>query len=252
MNAPNHQGDPYTSSQSAGVAPAASVNGAREATKRCVVCGEPIWVHALKCIHCDTDFTWRRYLAVGNTTLALTTALIAVIATSIPAIRIMFTADNSQLSAVFAGISASGETISMLLSNGGRRAGAINKITVAVTYGPDPGREFSILPHTKDDAAIFVNPGETKGAEFLFAQAESYWKPEAAKNDLASLGHFNKGQSPLTDARCEVRVSGVNADGSAYQSVKALSSCVQDAFPLFRKLADDAAANSASGPAKQQ
>src|SRR6202011_3223123 len=47
----------------------------RDETKRCRVCGERIWLGARKCTHCNTDFTWRRYLAFSNTTLALITAL---------------------------------------------------------------------------------------------------------------------------------------------------------------------------------
>src|SRR5262249_10094063 len=143
------------------------------------------------------------------------TALIAVIAASSPAIHLLLTPDNSQLSGVFAGISTSGETISMLFSNSGRRTGAINRINVAVKY--NDGRAFSIYPPTKEDAAIFVDPGKTVGTEFYFAKARSYWTPEIAKKDLISLGgDVNR---PLFKGMdCRVYVRGVNADGSQHYS----------------------------------
>jgi hypothetical protein len=223
-----------TSSQDAKV----SADDAPGATKRCSVCGETIWVGALKCIHCDADFTWRRFLVFGNTTLALTTALIAVVAASIPAIRLMFTADNSEFSAVFAGISTGGDAINLLFNNSGRRTGAINKVGVITKYA-DGKQEFSIFPRTKDDAAIFVGPGETKGAEFLFAKAETHWKdPATAKNDLTSLGSY-KDLSLMKGLACSVSVSGVNADETKYTQSITIN-CLTDALSLFHKQLTDA------------
>ncbi|WP_426424177.1 hypothetical protein [Bradyrhizobium genosp. A] len=203
-------------------------------TKRCPVCGEAIWVNARKCTHCDTDFTWRAYLSFGNTTLALITALIAVLAASVPAIRLFLTPENSQLSGVFAGISTSGETVSMLFSNGGRRTGAINRINIVFLY---ERKELSIYPTTRDDAAIFIAPGQTVGAEFFFANARTYWTPPMAKNDLPSLG--GDVERPLyREAECKVWIRGVNADGSVVHENTPFT-CQDNAFQLFRKLLAD-------------
>lgn len=217
-----------------------STDGVPSDTKRCPVCGEAIWAGAGKCTHCNTDFTWRRYLTLSNTTLALITALIAVIAASAPAFRLMVTPDNSELTGVFAGISTSGETISMLFSNSGRRTGAINRIWVTVTYPKSPEiRSFSIYPHTKDDGAIFVGPGKTLGTQFLFANSRMHWQPKIAeKEDFSSLGS-DFGWTLWGDTDCKVWVKGVNADGSPFNS-KLDMGCQNGAFQMFRKLLEDA------------
>ena len=47
----------------------------------CPVCKESIVKGAKICINCKSDLSWKRYLAVSNTTLALLTALLAVAGT---------------------------------------------------------------------------------------------------------------------------------------------------------------------------
>jgi hypothetical protein len=207
-------------------------------TKQCPVCGETIWVHALKCTRCSSDLTWRRYLTFSNTTLALITALISVIAASAPALRLLVTLDNSVLSAVFAGISTSGETVSMLFSNRGRRTGAISRVWISVVYREQNEiRLFSIYPHTKDDGAIYVEPGKTLGAEFFFSNSQVHWRPKnAAAEDLQKLvsGFFI-----LRDAECTISAAGINADGSPFDT-KLKFDCTNQAFQMFRKILNNA------------
>jgi hypothetical protein len=65
--------------------------------KLCPVCGEEIKLAAKKCIHCDSQLDWRRYLGLSSTTLALVTALLAVAGSTAPTIKMLFTAKNSSL-----------------------------------------------------------------------------------------------------------------------------------------------------------
>ena len=53
----------------------------------CPACGERIRACAKVCIACKSDLTWKRLLPVGSTTLAMTTALVAVIATVAPGLK---------------------------------------------------------------------------------------------------------------------------------------------------------------------
>ena len=210
-------------------------------THRCPACGEQIWDQATKCRHCGTDFSWRRYLSFSNTTLALITALISVIASSAPAINLLLTPENSTLTSVFSNVSTSGETLSMLLSNSGRRTGVVNRVNVAIIYGVNR-KEFSIFPTTKDDTAIAIEPGKTVLANFLFDGARSYWTPDVARNDLFELGS-DVARDLLKDAECSVWVRGVNSDGSSYKA-NVVMGCQDHAFQMFRRLLAQAAAAS--------
>jgi hypothetical protein len=134
--------------------------------------------------------------------------------------------------AVFSGIDTRGESISLLVSNEGRRTGALNRVGLAVDYGPN--RSVEIYPHTKDNAAVFVEPEKTVGVILFFADAQIDWSPTDASKDLASIG---KGvDSPeLAMSKSTVYVRFVNSDGRISNSKLELTqhSLV---FPIFRRL----------------
>jgi predicted nucleic acid-binding Zn ribbon protein len=233
------QGGQMTDALLPGPAGEASKPAGPEPTKHCPVCGELIWVGALKCIHCDTDFSWRRYLAFSNTTLALVTALISVMATSAPVIRSLLTPEGSKMSGVFAGISTSGETLSMLFNNDGKRAGAINRLWFTVLYKKDKEiRNFSIYPHTKGDGALYLQPGKTTPADFIFANSVSHWGPQEKNAEdlpMLALPDFWEWNATEKNATCTVRLSGINADGSEFKDKRDVS-CTGQAYQMFRKL----------------
>ena len=54
---------------------------------KCRTCRKEIEPGAKKCVECDSYQDWRRFLAMGNTTLALLVALISVITAALPAIE---------------------------------------------------------------------------------------------------------------------------------------------------------------------
>lgn len=204
--------------------------------KRCPVCGEQIWVNAQKCIHCESDFTWRKYLAFGNTTLALLTALISVLSVSVPALLLQATPDNSVLSSVFVGVSQSGRTLSMLFNNSGRRTGAINNVRVFVAW--DSGaKSFMIDPEQADYHAVFVDPGKSTPGEFGFDGARIHWEPNEAKNDLKILDGILMGS-----ATCTVLVRGTNADDSTYEEKRDFS-CTRYGLQIFHRLVHPAGAS---------
>jgi hypothetical protein len=200
-----------------------------EPTKRCWMCGEVIWAGAKKCVHCDSDLTWTRFVTFSNTTLALITALIAVLAAASPAIITLMTPKVSVLESEFVGISQSSRMLSMLFSNSGRRTGAINNVRVFVTWGSD-ARSFTIDPETKDDGATFIEPGKTVGQELIFDGARIHWEPAEAAADLKELDG-----KLLLQAKCQVIVRGVNSDGSEYMQRKDFS-CIRYGLQIFRRL----------------
>lgn len=206
-------------------------------TRQCPVCGEQIWVRAQKCVHCQAELTWRRYLGFSSTTLALVTALIAVISASVPALLILFTPENSSLHTVFAGISTSGDTVSLLFSNRGRRVGAINRAEVAVTYvtTDHDHNVFAIYPETKGDAAISIAPGTTILVPFSFSGVRCEWMPSSAKKDIQSLADVKRPILAEKSTSCQAGARGVNADGTPYNEYVDIG-CQDQAFQMFRKL----------------
>lgn len=57
-------------------------------TMPCPVCREDIRAGAQKCVKCSSDLRgWRRYISLGNTNLALLTALVSVVATAYPGLH---------------------------------------------------------------------------------------------------------------------------------------------------------------------
>ncbi len=52
----------------------------------CPICAEPIKKGAKKCVHCESWFTWWRYLSFSNTALSLLVALVSVLAVAVPVI----------------------------------------------------------------------------------------------------------------------------------------------------------------------
>ena len=148
------------------------------------------------------------------------------------------------MSGVFAGISTSGETLSMLFNNDGKRTGAINRLWFTVVYKKgDEIRTFAIYPHTKSDGDIYVQPGKTTPTEFLFANSVSHWGPQEGNAEdlpkLASLEFWTMDDASEKNTICTVWLSGVNADGSEFHDKRDVS-CRTQAYQMFRKLAGHA------------
>ena len=75
----------------------------RQAKKECVVCGEQIPATAQKCTHCEGFQDWRRHINFSATVLALLTALVSVVSTSLPNIIELLRGHNSQMAIAFQG-----------------------------------------------------------------------------------------------------------------------------------------------------
>lgn len=93
----------------------------------CPICRELIFRGAKLCIHCKSDLTWKRYLSISNTTLALLTALIAVVGTVGPQLQRMYFGENSRLTAAVLGEAPESGLISVLVTNEGTRPGYVGK-----------------------------------------------------------------------------------------------------------------------------
>lgn len=136
--------------------------------KSCNDCGETIPSDAAKCTHCDAFQDWRRYVNFSTTMVALITALISVIASSLPAVRELVIGDRSDMKLSFQRVENG--KILLLGSNSGTRPGAVNRAWLTLTkpndrrvihfkgswheVSPNDGKGFEVLGPGK--SALFV------------------------------------------------------------------------------------------------
>jgi hypothetical protein len=200
----------------------------------CPVCGELIASRAQKCVHCCSELTWRKYLTFSNTSLALVTALIAVVGATAPAIHTLLTPKNSAMRANFSGADPDGKTISVLVSNDGRRTGAVNRLALTVDFGDHRG--MNIEPRTKDDTAIFVDPEKTIGVTFYFANATIQMKSADSIKDLSSAAIA---EERLLKSTTTIWVRFVDSTGHVSDQPLSLSNSGLSSdflIPIFRHL----------------
>ena len=100
----------------------------------CPACGERIRARAKVCIVCKSDLTWKRFLPVGSTTLAMTTALVAVVATVAPGLKRLAETDSPRLDAQFLSEINDSREISVLAINDGSRLGPISEVMLTVRW----------------------------------------------------------------------------------------------------------------------
>jgi predicted nucleic acid-binding Zn ribbon protein len=127
--------------------------------KSCNDCGEAIPSDADKCTHCDTFQDWRRYLNFSTTMVALITALISVVASSLPAVRELVIGDRSDMTLNFQRVENA--KILLLGSNSGTRPGAVNRAKLTLSKGKDQ-REIPLKGSWHE-----VSPNDSKGFEVL-------------------------------------------------------------------------------------
>lgn len=108
-------------------------------TVPCPMCREPVDPKARLCRHCKSDLTWRRHISISSTTIAMITALIAVLGTVGPAAKRMFMPSDASISATLVGSDRNGVT--MLLQNAGGKAGTVSRAHVRLPT--NAGKIFS-------------------------------------------------------------------------------------------------------------
>jgi predicted nucleic acid-binding Zn ribbon protein len=157
--------------------------------KSCNDCGESIPSDAAKCIHCDAFQDWRRYVNFSTTMVALITALISVVASSLPAVRELVIGDRSDMKLSFQRVENG--KILLLGSNSGTRPGAVNRASLTLTKSDDR-REIpfkgSWHEASPNDDKGFEVLGPGKSALFVLDVAS---EPPAPKRDTElKLEHY--------------------------------------------------------------
>jgi len=197
----------------------------------CPVCGEPIKTSARKCVHCDSSLDWRKYVGLSSTTLAILTALVAVIGQSAPAVRSLWDVKDSKFHFTFMGAGSRravldgrvllGDVI-LLASNEGLKAGGIVTGRLLVSWTSDRRQHaVSSALWTPGDEPEIVGPGSAIGAR-LWLDASIDLETGTEASDVRELIKPGEEANPLTapiekNAQCAIGVEVVNANGSTEQ-----------------------------------
>ena len=207
--------DNLVSSESAGESPLRIPSVDELETKGpCPMCRARIENGSKICINCKSDLTWKRFLPVGSTTLAMLTALVAVTATVAPQVKKMFEAQDSKLSAVMMGEGASDGTVSLLVSNDGNRIGALDLAFVAVPY-PGKARNatagFSLK--VAKEGMLFIKPNTSQQVKFVWVSGAEV----ADKEEMRRVAQRNVVEFELylrsNEHPCSLSVIATNSHG---------------------------------------
>jgi ribosomal protein L40E len=133
-----------------------------ENSKLCSTCAEPIPLRAKKCIQCDSYQDWRQYLTFSTANLALITAIISIIASSLPSVYNLTVEYNSHLLASFQGIQDN--SIVLIVANTGKRPGSAGKAYIQID--PWDGPILNDVPHSADENYGIVDAGSVKAVIF--------------------------------------------------------------------------------------
>ena len=159
----------------------------------CPMCRAKIARGSKICINCKSDLTWKRFLPVGSTTLAMFTALVAVVATVAPQMKKVFEVPDSKLTAVMMGEGASDGTVSLLVSNDGNRVGAIDLAYVSVPYEAKTSTataSFSL--RVAKEGMLFIKPNTSQQVKFIWVSgSETADKEEMRKVAKRNIVEFN-------------------------------------------------------------
>lgn len=160
---------------------------------QCPMCRAKIESGSKICINCKSDLTWKRFLPVGSTTLAMFTALVAVTATVAPQMKKMFDAQDSKLTAVMMGEGASDGTISLLVSNDGNRIGAVDLAYVSVPYaGKAKNTTAGFSLKVAKEGMLFIKPNTSQQVKFTWVSgSEVADKEEMRRVALRNIVEFN-------------------------------------------------------------
>lgn len=230
-------------------APAAPVEETEPpiATKKdCPVCGESVSIAARKCIHCQSDLNWKRYLSLSTNTLAMLTAFIAVLGAVGPSIKSMFEYRDAFLTFTFVGGGSlrtaqpdgrvTNGTVVLLGTNEGRSGGGLVAARINVFWETNGKRHWaSSTLRTPGDEPIILGPGAAASIRLL---NDPQIEPEADTSaaDLKALivparaGDFES--APLWKASCNIGLTVANT-ASRTQDIIIPARCAP-LFPAIR------------------
>jgi predicted nucleic acid-binding Zn ribbon protein len=217
---PSAKGLPSLPSTPATMLPAASPT-----RKPCPVCGEQIAITAKKCVHCGSELNWRRHMSFSTTTLALITALVAVLGAVGPSIKSLFEYRDAFLNFTFIGAGSvrtvqqdgrpTNGSVIILGSNEGHAAGGLVAARLHISWMEGGKRHLAAtMLRTAADEPVVIAPGTAQSIRLLFdPSVDPVGRTSAA--DVAALivpkTASNIETSPLWKADCSIGLTIADA-----------------------------------------
>lgn len=179
----------------------------RETT--CPVCKHELPAGARYCVACKHDLSWRRHLNIGTTTLALLTALLAVAGSAIDSIKKAVEPNDSKIDVQFLAVATDGVTGSFLVSNTGKRTGALHYAYLTLT---SPADDFRItVMFTRDDLLpIYLKPGFSEEVRLTGRRLHITHRGRAVERLTEEMIEDVRGAD---GSRCEASARVINASG---------------------------------------
>jgi hypothetical protein len=189
---------------------------------RCPVCCEQIEPGARHCIHCSSDLTWRRHLHFSNTTLALLTALIAVLGTLGPKVAELLDPRGTRIQGVFVGDVKGTAHYSFLATNRGAEGGVIRGGGFHVDLAQKTPKEqrftLRLRLQAEEAQALFLSPHQTQQVVLYLPDSHDRKDP----TDWYFVEEYLKARK-FTDCNVAAYLEVVNADGTVADEPVALT-----------------------------
>lgn len=195
---------------------AAPLNQPTLSRVQCRFCREEIDPAASLCRYCRSDLTWRRHLPLGQTGMAILTALIAVSAAVGPQIRRLLRPDDSAIQVRV--ISSDQTTLTLLASNGGSQIGALTGAYIDVRGLPKVPGEYHV---SMQRVPTLVEPDKTIQATLKLS---SMFGLEGAPDEKV-FSTYPDAMKAASQATCELSVEGVSSRGVEF-TIKSEVDCM--------------------------
>jgi hypothetical protein len=190
-------------------------------TVPCAMCREPIDPLAKVCKHCKADLTWRHHLPVSSTTLAIATALIAVIAAVAPQIQKLFETPKSKirgsLIATIRGEVMWKPGVALLVNNAGSRIGAVLDAYVLTPVTDAPVDPLQLKFYLFVNRGTFVEPSNAVRMDASFDGEPDLIDMEKTPNRRVRDKREAQAILDLTfdgSARCRLILEVANSDST--------------------------------------
>ena len=193
----------------------------------CPLCRESINPRARICIHCRSDLTWRRYLPIGSTSLAIITAMIAVSAAVAPGIKRLFEVQDSALHATFLAEDWHHE-LAFLVANNGNRPGFVKSAEIEYAWGKSQDETLRMAFQRKRDGSFLVSPNSATQINLEYYDEQNFRdslavaKSKFQRNDRAlfeSMLDIDTERRPaVLSKQCKIVVEFVNSSGSTNET----------------------------------
>ncbi|NDW51836.1 hypothetical protein [Aliiroseovarius sp. PrR006] len=152
--------------------------------KLCVVCAETIPKQALICVSCQSYQDWRRHLSIGNSSLALIVALLAVLGPATSGVISLLTWREDALTkkVEFAIAELSQHMATVLVSNRSDRAFIVSEFQCQLMIPFDRRDIFGVVESADDSGFRWPIKSQTFGvlASFEAVQPQVVWAQSQA------------------------------------------------------------------------